>query len=37
MRGFIPPQILIHSANASARQKMALAVERIDRFVQQQR
>jgi len=36
-QGFIPPRIFIHSANASARQKMTLAVERIDRFVQQQR
>lgn len=36
-RGFIPPRIFIHSANASARQKMTLAVERIDQFLQQQR
>jgi hypothetical protein len=36
-RGFIPPRIFIHSANSSARQKMTLAVDRIDRFVQQQR
>ncbi|MDY7227601.1 cyclic-phosphate processing receiver domain-containing protein [Hyalangium rubrum] len=32
-RGFIPPRISIHSANPSARQKMQLAVERIDRFL----
>jgi hypothetical protein len=35
-RGFIPPSIRIHSANPSARQKMTLAVERIERFAQQQ-
>ena len=36
-RDFIPPKILIHSANASARQKMTLGVERIERFMQQRR
>lgn len=33
MRGFVPPKITIHSANSSARQKMMLAVESIQRFI----
>ncbi|WP_224240146.1 cyclic-phosphate processing receiver domain-containing protein [Hyalangium gracile] len=36
-RGFVPPRISIHSANASARRKMELAVERIERFLRQRR
>jgi hypothetical protein len=36
-RDFVPPSISIHSANASARQKMELAVERIERFLRQRR
>jgi hypothetical protein len=35
-RGFVPPLIRIHSANSSARQKMTLAIERIEQFLQQQ-
>ncbi|AEI64461.1 cyclic-phosphate processing receiver domain-containing protein [Corallococcus macrosporus] len=34
-RGFVPPRVQVHSANSSARQKMALAVARIERFVQE--
>lgn len=36
-RGFVPPRIYIHSANPAARQKMVLAVERIDQFVRQRK
>jgi hypothetical protein len=34
LRGFIPPVITIHTANASARQKMLLGVQSIQRLVQ---
>lgn len=34
-RGFLPPVITIHTANASARQKMLLAVRNIERLVEQ--
>ncbi|QQR43933.1 hypothetical protein JKA73_33840 [Myxococcus xanthus] len=33
-RGFVPPRVQVHSANSSARQKMTLAIARIERFVQ---
>ncbi|QDE93231.1 hypothetical protein BHS06_31950 [Myxococcus xanthus] len=33
-RGFVPPRVQVHSANSSARQKMMLAIARIERFVQ---
>jgi hypothetical protein len=36
-RGFIPPRMTIHSANPSARQKMELAIKRIDQFMQQRK
>ncbi len=32
VRGFVPPRIVVHTANASARQKMLLAVESIRRL-----
>ncbi len=32
-RGFVPPRIAVHSANASARVKMELAIEAIRRAV----
>ena len=32
--GFVPPRIVVHSANASARAKMEAGVERIRRFVE---
>ncbi|MCY1000546.1 hypothetical protein OWM54_25710 [Myxococcus sp. MISCRS1] len=31
-RGFVPPRVRVHSANSSARQKMELAIVRIERF-----
>ncbi|WP_426755338.1 cyclic-phosphate processing receiver domain-containing protein [Myxococcus sp. Y35] len=34
-RGFVPPRVQVHSANSSARQKMALAIARIERFVRE--
>ncbi|NOK06143.1 MULTISPECIES: cyclic-phosphate processing receiver domain-containing protein [Myxococcus] len=34
-RGFVPPRGQVHSANSSARQKMTLAIARIERFVQE--
>ncbi|MFP2961620.1 cyclic-phosphate processing receiver domain-containing protein [Myxococcus sp. 1LA] len=34
-RGFVPPRVQVHSANSSARQKMALAIARIERFAQE--
>ncbi|WP_141617701.1 cyclic-phosphate processing receiver domain-containing protein [Myxococcus sp. AB036A] len=33
-RGFVPPRVQVHSANSSARQKMTLAIARIERFAQ---
>lgn len=33
LRGFRPPAITVHSANAVGRQRMALAIESIRRFV----
>ena len=36
-RGFVPPRVHVHSANSSARQKMVLAIARIERFAQEQR
>jgi hypothetical protein len=35
MRGFVPPRLHVHSANSSARRKMELAIERIERFVRE--
>jgi hypothetical protein len=35
VRGFVPPRIRVHSANTSARQKMELAIARIERFVRE--
>ncbi|APR82238.1 Hypothetical protein A7982_07587 [Minicystis rosea] len=32
LRGFTPPEISVHSANASARQKMLLGIESIRRL-----
>lgn len=32
MRGFIPPQVRVHSANVSARQKMEAAISTIQRL-----
>ena len=32
LRGFVPPAIIIHTANASARQKMTLGVRNIERL-----
>jgi len=32
-RGFAPPRIVVHSANSSARQKMELGIQSIERFV----
>jgi hypothetical protein len=37
MRGFSPPAIAVHSANAAARQRMELAVESIRRLVERRR
>ncbi|MEW6736555.1 MAG: cyclic-phosphate processing receiver domain-containing protein [Acidobacteriota bacterium] len=34
-RGFNPPKITVHSANSSARQKMELGIQSIERFKQQ--
>lgn len=34
-RGFVPPQILIHTANPAARMRMLAAVARIEKFVAQ--
>lgn len=34
-RGFVPPRVLVHSANSSARQKMELAILRIERFARE--
>ncbi|WP_342376735.1 hypothetical protein NVS55_35970 [Myxococcus stipitatus] len=34
-RGFNPPRVRVHSANSSARQKMELAITRIERFVRE--
>lgn len=31
-RGFVPPSLRVHSANSSARRKMELAIERIERI-----
>ncbi len=36
-RGFIPPLIQVHSANASARQRMNLGIEKIRRLADSQR
>ncbi|MGL6073399.1 MAG: cyclic-phosphate processing receiver domain-containing protein [Fimbriiglobus sp.] len=36
LRGFVQPEITIHTANASARQKMLLGVQSIHRLAQQQ-
>ncbi len=36
-RGFLPPRVQVHSANSSARQKMLLAIARIERFAREQR
>lgn len=36
LRGFVPPTITVHSANASARQKMLLGVQSIQRLVRKQ-
>ncbi|AKF83920.1 hypothetical protein MFUL124B02_38950 [Myxococcus fulvus 124B02] len=35
-RGFVPPRVRVHSANSSARQKMELAILRIERFAREQ-
>ena len=34
-RGFMPPRVRVHSANSSARQKMELAIARIERFARE--
>lgn len=34
-RGFVPPRTRVHSANSSARQKMELAMARIERFARE--
>ncbi|GEN06869.1 hypothetical protein MFU01_19060 [Myxococcus fulvus] len=34
-RGFVPPRVRVHSANSSARQKMELAILRIERFARE--
>ncbi|WP_163864138.1 cyclic-phosphate processing receiver domain-containing protein [Myxococcus eversor] len=34
-RGFVPPRVRVHSANSSARHKMELAMERIERFARE--
>ncbi|MBZ4396399.1 cyclic-phosphate processing receiver domain-containing protein [Myxococcus faecalis] len=34
-RGFVPPRVRVHSANSSARQKMELAIVRIERFARE--
>lgn len=34
-RGFLPPRLRVHSANSSARQKMELAITRIERFARE--
>jgi hypothetical protein len=34
-RGFVPPRTRVHSANSSARQKMELAIARIERFARE--
>lgn len=36
-RGFVPPLIHVHSANASARQKMNLGIEKIRRLADSQK
>jgi hypothetical protein len=33
LRGFVPPAITVHTANASARHKMLLGVQSIDRLM----
>lgn len=35
VRGVVPPRIRVHSANSSARQKMELAIARIERFARE--
>jgi hypothetical protein len=35
VRGFVPPAITVHTANASARQKMLLGVRSIERLAEQ--
>jgi len=37
LRGFRPPAITVHSANAVGRRRMALAIESIRRFVERGR
>jgi len=32
LRGFVPPQIFVHSANPTARQRMALGIAAIERL-----
>jgi len=34
-RGFVPPPTRVHSANSSARQKMEMAIARIERFARE--
>jgi len=31
--GFVPPEVVVHSANTSARKKMNLAIKSIQRFM----
>ena len=31
LRGFVPPKVLVHSANASAREKMLAGIQSIER------
>lgn len=33
LRGFMPPKILVHSANSSARQKMLAGIQAIEAMV----
>ena len=34
LRGFVPPRVLVHSANPAARQRMLAGVAAIERIVQ---
>lgn len=35
-RGFVPPKMSVHSANSSARQKMEMGIQAIDKRIKKQ-
>lgn len=37
LRGFVPPQMRVHSANSSAREKMEAGIRSIERLVRDRR